>query len=121
MHEYRRQFMKIGANRTMPGGMHWVFLGCGDSDQKAFEKLYNTSADEAERFNFLQELTDGRARIVPFTRQPVLQLEGRADTTLTRSSGITCGELLALAKRGDERRVLLHIEVPETMHMSLSS
>mmetsp|Transcript_16195 Transcript_16195/g.31685 ORF Transcript_16195/g.31685 Transcript_16195/m.31685 type:complete len:98 (-) Transcript_16195:71-364(-) len=39
-------------------------------------------------------------------------MEGRADATVTRSGGMTAGELLALAERGDEKKTLLHVEVP---------
>mmetsp|Transcript_49475 Transcript_49475/g.158304 ORF Transcript_49475/g.158304 Transcript_49475/m.158304 type:complete len:973 (+) Transcript_49475:1-2919(+) len=120
MHQYRQQLMTLGPPRWLPNktGLNWIFLATGSAKQEPFDKLYSISADEAEEFNFLQRLSDGRTRIVPFTKQSVLELEGRADVTLTRSGGITSGELLALSKQGKERRCLLHLEVNKDLEGS---
>jgi len=50
-------------------------------------------------------------RFIPFTAQSAEMIMGRSDVTITRSGGMTCGELLALASRGDKRRVYIHVEV----------
>uniref|UniRef100_A0A7S4PUR1 Uncharacterized protein n=2 Tax=Alexandrium monilatum TaxID=311494 RepID=A0A7S4PUR1_9DINO len=115
MREYAQRFVQSTPQDASekPAGLHWIFLATGNPKQPSFDKLYIFLADLADRFNFLQRMTNGRLRLVPFTRQPVTQLESRADVTLTRSGGITSGELLAMSKRGDRRKVLLHIEVPK--------
>jgi len=89
-------------------GKHWVFLACGQPDVPAYRQLYEDVVKVAEQVNAESQ----HLRIVPFTGQPVSLIMGRADATVTRSGGMTSGELLALAARGDTRRVLLHVEVP---------
>jgi len=115
MREYMQRFVQSTPQRAAedPEALHWVFFAAGDSQLQMYDKLYISLADLADRFNFLQRMTGGRVRLVPFTRQSVTALESRADVTLTRSGGITSGELLAMSKRGDKRQVLLHLEVPK--------
>lgn len=115
MREYVERFVQSTPRQAAedPDALHWVFLAAGDPSMSTYDKLYISLADLADRFNFLQRMSDGRVRLVPFTRQPVTALESRADVTLTRSGGITSGELLAMSKRGDRRKVLLHLEVPK--------
>lgn len=111
MRDYVERFLQSTPKHA--ARTHWVFLAAGDPKVPAFERLYASLADLADRFNFLQRMTDGNVRMVPFTRQSVSELESRADVTLTRSGGITSGELLAMSKRGDKRQILLHLEVPK--------
>jgi len=89
-------------------GKYWVFLACGQPNVIEYRGLYEDIVKTAEQVNAESE----RLRIVPFSGQPAAQIEGRADATVTRTGGMTSGELLALGARGDKRHVLLHIEVP---------
>lgn len=112
MEEYQNQATFI---QPRGAGIFWVFMACGKPTVPAYEALYERSAAAALQFNTMQERSGGKLRIIPFTAQPAGVLEGRADVTVTRSGGMTCGELLALGSRGDNRKVLVHVEVPQTM------
>jgi hypothetical protein len=92
------------------GKLRWVFFACGPHETPAFAQLYASIAASATAFNQQQESTNGRLRFVPFTGQPAQMLEGRAEVTVTRSGGMTAGELLALNARGDIRQVFIHFE-----------
>jgi len=111
MHRYLSASLYLGAAAPADvdnAGKYWVFLACGKPDVTEYRALYEDIVKTAEQVNAESE----RLRIVPFSGQPAAHIEGRADATVTRSGGMTSGELLALAARGDARRVLLHIEVP---------
>mmetsp|Transcript_23481 Transcript_23481/g.37569 ORF Transcript_23481/g.37569 Transcript_23481/m.37569 type:complete len:783 (+) Transcript_23481:41-2389(+) len=86
----------------------WVFFACGPHQKEAFRELYASIAKKAIAWN--SKASNARLRMIPFTGQPAQIMEGRAEVTVTRSGGMTAGELLALASRGDKKQVFLHIE-----------
>jgi hypothetical protein len=118
MHEYLREAARLpslsGASTV------WVFLACGKPSMEAYSELYKAMAKEATLLNTKSLVNSavsrgsfGKVRLVPFTGQPARQMLGRADITVTRSGGMTCGELLALAQSDKSRLPLLHVEVAE--------
>eukprot|EP00435_Cladocopium_sp_Y103_P051519 s1358_g16.t1 len=87
----------ISANR-------YVLLACGKPRVEAYAKLY---ADMVQ----LAKESQGSTVLVPFTGQDAKEMLGRADITITRSGGMTAGELLALrTRKDDQKRMLLHVE-----------
>jgi len=92
------------------GAMRWVFIACGPHAKTDFRDLYVSIAAKAAQLNKEQEAQGLRLRFVPFTGQPAQPIEARAEVTITRSGGMTAGELLALDARGDNKQVLIHIE-----------
>eukprot|EP00930_Biecheleria_cincta_P004969 TRINITY_DN105896_c0_g1_i1.p1 TRINITY_DN105896_c0_g1~~TRINITY_DN105896_c0_g1_i1.p1 ORF type:complete len:796 (-),score=102.99 TRINITY_DN105896_c0_g1_i1:48-2435(-) len=109
MHNYLERAKQIRQHHV---GTCWVFLGCGKASEGAYQNLYVALARKALAFNKKAESSGGFLRLLPFTGQPVQHLLGRADVTVTRSGGMTAGELLALAARGDRKRFLIHLDAP---------
>jgi len=86
-------------------GKRYIFLACGRPGTAAYKQLY------ADMLALLGSSGTANGTIlVPFTGQRAAELLGRADVTITRSGGLTAGELLALQRRGDKKRFLLHVE-----------
>lgn len=108
MHTYLDQASKL---RQPPvGAMRWVFFACGSHGNPMYRDLYIAMAEKAKILNEAQAKAGLRLRFVPFTAQPAQVIESRAEVTVTRSGGMTAGELLALHSRGDRKQVILHIE-----------
>jgi len=108
MHTYLKQ---AGSLPQPPAGaMAYIFLASGPHDHSAFKDLYASLAQEATQMNTAQQASGQHLHFVPFTGQPAQTIEARAEVTVTRSGGMTAGELLALGARGDNKQVLLHIE-----------
>jgi hypothetical protein len=59
-------------------------------------------------------------QVIPFFNQPVEQIFGRADFTITRSGGMTSLEILELKKREkDDKLILIHAEIQgKELHLS---
>lgn len=112
MQKYQEQAKLLEAQAEKGQGLYWVFLACGSPTTSDYKDLFNELVVDATQFNAQQKQLGRKMRIMPFTGQPAATILGRADISVTRSGGMTCGELLALASRGDNRRVLLHVEIP---------
>jgi hypothetical protein len=88
----------------------WIFFACGSHEGPAYKDLYIALSTKSAVLNAQQQNNSLGLHFIPFTAQPAQAIEGRAEVTVTRSGGLTAGELLALAARGDKKQVLLHIE-----------
>lgn len=108
MHTYLEQAKLL--RQPPPGSMRYIFLACGPHQKPSYRDLYIALAAKATAMNKDQEMRGLRLRFVPFTGQPAQVIEARAEVTVTRSGGMTAGELLALDARGDGKQVFLHIE-----------
>lgn len=112
MTDYQAQAKLLEAQAEKGQGLTWVFLATGSPKTASYKTLYEELVVDATQFNDDQVKLGRKMRLIPFTGQPAAPILGRADVSVTRSGGMTCGELLALASRGDNRRTLLHVEVP---------
>ncbi|CAK9076294.1 Putative lipase C4A8.10 [Durusdinium trenchii] len=88
-------------------GRRFIFLACGRPSSSTYKKLYEDLVALA------RARSTSKTQLLPFTGQSAQQILGRADVTVTRSGGLTAGELLALHRRGDRKQVLLHVEPVE--------
>ena len=86
------------------GSRRYIFLACGRPTTAAYKQLY------ADMVALISSSPANGTILVPFTGQRAAELLGRADVTITRSGGLTAGELLALQHRGDKKQFLLHVE-----------
>lgn len=111
MLEYAQQAKLVDRIADRGDGLWWIFMGCGNPIGSDHKQLFQELADIAEEFNQKQRALGDNVRFIPFTAQSAEMIMGRSDVTITRSGGMTCGELLALASRGDKRRVYIHVEV----------
>jgi hypothetical protein len=108
MHTYLKQ---AGSLPQPPAGATtYVFFASGPHKKDAFKELYASLAKEATQMNTAQQTSGQHLYFVPFTGQPAQSIEARAEVTVTRSGGMTAGELLALHARGDNKQTLIHIE-----------
>lgn len=83
----------------------YVLLACGKPRVEAYAKLY------ADMVRLAKESEGTTTVLVPFTGQDAKEMLGRADITITRSGGMTAGELLALrTRKEDQKQMLLHVE-----------
>jgi len=108
IHAYLEQAALL--RQPPPGTMQYVFLASGPHQKPAYRDLYVSLSTRAAALNKEQEASGSRLRFIPFTGQPAQPIEGRAEVTVTRSGGMTAGELLALDARGDNKQAFLHIE-----------
>uniref|UniRef100_A0A7S1AEJ2 Uncharacterized protein n=1 Tax=Noctiluca scintillans TaxID=2966 RepID=A0A7S1AEJ2_NOCSC len=98
------QRLKAEFSALQSDGKHWIFLNCGDTTQPRYAQVY-------------EQLVAGNADhdrliFVPFRHQSVDALVGRSTTSVLLPHGLRCGEHLALAQRGDHRKLLIHARVP---------
>ena len=101
--EYAAESLKLP---RVSGGKRYVFLACGRPTSAVYQQLYKETVTLArENCN-----ASSPTVLVPFTGQAAAEILARADLTVTRSGGLTAGELLALHRRGDSKRFLLHVE-----------
>ena len=112
MTDYQAQAKLLEAQAEKAQGLTWVFLATGSPKTASYKTLYEELVVDATQFNDDQVKLGRKMRLIPFTGQPAAPILGRTDVSVTRSGGMTCGKLLALASRGDNRRTLLHVEVP---------
>lgn len=104
----------------------YLFVACGSHafngkvpDKKcgAYPMLNENCLYNQVCTKILEANLPARVKIVPFIGQPVARIFGRSNISLTRSGGITSGEILALKSRdGDNKRVLIHsslTKIPE--------
>lgn len=83
----------------------YVLLACGKPRVEAYAKLY------ADMVRLAKESEGTTTVLVPFTGQDAKEMLGRADITITRSGGMTAGELLVLrTRKEDQKQMLLHVE-----------
>lgn len=108
VHEYLAQTALL--KQPPLGSIRYVFLASGPHMKPAYRELYIALAKKSAELNKEQESKGLRLRFIPFTGQPAQPIEARAEVTVTRSGGMTAGELLALDARGDAKQVFLHIE-----------
>ncbi|CAE7224890.1 unnamed protein product [Symbiodinium sp. CCMP2592] len=108
MLKYAVESLKLPDKADPNKGKRYVFLACGRPGTAAYKQLY------ADMLALVKSSPGSgpanRTILVPFTGQRAAELLGRADVTITRSGGLTAGELLALQHRGDKKRFLLHVE-----------
>jgi len=85
-------------------GTRYVLLACGKPKVKAYAQLYTDMVH-------LARSNKGKTRLMPFTGQDAKEMLGRAEITITRSGGLTAGELLALrTRKNDTKQMMLHVE-----------
>lgn len=108
MHTYLEQTALL--QQPPAGSMRYIFLACGPHNKPAYRDLYIAISARCAALNKEQDEKGLYLRFIPFTGQPAQPIEGRAEVTITRSGGMTAGELLALDARGDDKQVFLHIE-----------
>lgn len=95
---YAKESLKL----PIPAQKRYVLLACGKPTVEDYAELYQEVASMG---------SESHTVLVPFTGQDAKEMLGRADMTITRSGGLTAGELLALRSRAsDRKRVLLHVE-----------
>lgn len=83
---------------------NFLFLACGQPQLGLYEKM---------RVRLKEYKIPSHLQVVPFSNQPVEQIFGRADFTITRSGGMTSLEILELKKREkDDKLILIHAQTP---------
>ena len=103
---YAKESLKL----PLPAQKRYVLLACGKPTVEDYAELYKEVVAMASESHGVPHTV-----LVPFTGQDAKEMLGRADVTITRSGGLTAGELLALRSRpSDQKRMLLHVEPVES-------
>lgn len=87
-------------------GRNYLFVGCGKETLGLYDRVHAYLDSRP---------SPAHLKIVPFLNQPVEQIFGRSDFSITRTGGMTSLEILELKRRrGDDKLILLHAQLKDS-------